>query len=151
MRTVKIIDTCTLINIFDGPDQDLKQILSGYDVATTDTVISEYVCKYPRVIPDILTVYGLSEDEKRLSDELEYLFPNLASGERSVMALALRMAREGRRVVVITDDQRALKKLSRYSADPSVTDLFEGSAGIIWGDKVALREHFIADRIDRPI
>lgn len=141
MKTVKILDTCTLINIFDGPDPDLKDALAGYDVVITDSVVTEYVCKIPRKIPEMVSVAGLDESEHRLMDDLEYLFPGLALGERSVMSKALSLVEKGYRVIALTDDKKALKKLSNYSQDEILARDFPHCGEIVWCDKGALRDH----------
>ena len=143
MRTVKIIDTCTLINLFDGTDDDLVPLLGDYDLVTTDVVIMEYTRRFPRQIPNGLEVVGLDETQVCLMDELEFLYPNLAQGERSVMAMALTYAVKGSRVVVLTDDRKALRRMSEYSGLRSVNDLFPGADGIILGNRTDLRRHVL--------
>lgn len=146
MRTVKIFDTCTLINIFDGPDSDLADLMDGYDLVTTDDVIGEYVRKYPRHIPGSLNVMGLTEEGRSVMDELEFLFPRLGTGERSVMALAMSMAASERRAVIITDDEKARKKLTMYLGDPAFRDAYPGISDIVLGNKTDLRRHLVRGR-----
>ncbi|MDD4222253.1 MAG: hypothetical protein PHF83_03875 [Candidatus Methanomethylophilus sp.] len=136
MNTCKIIDTCTLINLFSELPVDLSLCFSGYDVITTDAVITEYTCKVPRKIPSCISVAGLDEKERKRLADFEYLFPNLGVGERSVYAKALSLAAEGCRTVILSDDKIAVRKMSAFSVDPKLHDFFPGAENIIWGDSV---------------
>lgn len=143
MQTIKILDTCTLINLFDGPDRDLVSFLSDYKIVTTDVVIMEYTRRFPRQIPADLEVVGLDEAQSRLMDQLEFLYPNLAMGERSVMAIALTYAMRGTRVIALTDDKKALKKMSEYSKLDFVNNTFPGADNIVLGNTSDLRNHIL--------
>ena len=140
MRTCKIIDTCTLINLFCENGPDISQCLSDYDVVITDIVVKEYTRKYPRIIPNFIKVIEINEEDKTLMDDLELLMPRLGPGERSSYIVMIRLAKIYDKVVLLTDDIRATKKLKQYVLDdPS----FNSKAEIIWGNTVDLVGKFI--------
>jgi len=145
MSTIKIVDTCTLINVFHLINVDFSPYLEDYYVVVTDQVISEYTRKAPRPIPTCLSVVGMNETDKALMDELEFLFPQLGIGERSIFACALGIAACGSRIVVLSDDHKATKKFSNLAKTKSIIARFPGSDTIIWGDTLSLFGKFVDD------
>ena len=145
MPTIKIIDTCTLINIFNSLDFDLAPCLEEYRAVVTNHVVSEYTRKIPRQIPKCISVIGMSERGETIMEDLEFLFPRLGIGERSVLALALETASAGSKVVVITDDKDAVKKLSGMVKNKDTSAKFFGSENIIYGNTLSLIGKFVDD------
>jgi hypothetical protein len=145
MPTIKIIDTCTLINIFHLIEIDLSPFLEEYYTVITDQVVSEYTKKIPRPIPKCLSVIGMNETDRALMDEMELLFPQLGVGERSVFVYALGVASVGLKVVVLSDDQKAIKKFSDVAKNENIMVRFPGSENIIWGDTLSLIGKFVDD------
>lgn len=143
--TIKIIDTCTLINIFEEIDIDLGSALEKYYVIITQHVVSEYTRKMPRPIPKYLSVVGMNEDDRSVMDETEFLFPYLGVGERSVFVMALNAAATGEKVVGLTDDKKALKKFPEAAKSMEINARFPGSKDIIWGDTLSLIRKLAAD------
>jgi len=135
---MKIIDTCTLINIFSSLDFDLSPYLEEYHVVITNHVVSEYTRKIPRQIPSCVSVIGMSEAGEILIGDLESLFPQLGIGERSIFVLALEAASVGFRPVVLSDDRNAVRRFSEVAKSKSVTSEFSGSENIIWGNTMSL-------------
>ncbi len=142
MRTCKIIDTCTLINLFceDGPD--VSSPLSDYEVLITDTIVDEYTRKYPREVPKCVSVIDLIDEDRQVMNDLESLMPRIGPGERSAYALMIRLSKDYDRIVMLTDDQRATKKLREYMRDDK---LFTTDAQIIWGNTNDLISKFTLD------
>lgn len=133
MKTVKFIDTCSLINLFDRTDVDMAPCFEEYDLVTTDRVIGEYTRKFHRKIPPCLSVVGIREEDLPILDELEFLLPRLGVGERSVLVSALNSISSGCRTVVISDDKEATKRLSDIASNTDDARL-KGTVGIIWGN-----------------
>ena len=146
MSAMKIMDTCTMINIFICLDVDLSPCLKEYRTVVTDQVVSEYTRKHPRQIPECVSVVGMSERSKAIAEEMELLFPRLGSGEVSVFVLALEMASSGSKVVVLTDDKAATNKFSKMAKDINISSRFRGSENIIWGDTMSLIQKFADER-----
>jgi len=138
MQSVKIIDTCTLINIFNSLDFDLSSCLEKYRTVITNHVVWEYTRKIPRQIPKCISVVGMSEEGRALVEETEYLLPRLGIGERSSFVLALEMASSDSSIVVLSDDRDAVKKFSDLAKNDLISSRFPGSDKIIWGDTMSL-------------
>ena len=140
MRTCKIIDTCTLINLFCEGGPDISPYLSDYDVVITDIVVKEYTRKYPRIVPNCIKIIEVNEEDRRLMNDLELLMPRLGPGERSSYAVMIRLAKIYDKVVILTDDKPAMKKLKQYAQDDPP---FNSKAEIIWGNTVDLVSKFL--------
>ncbi len=142
MRTCKIIDTCTLINLFceDGPE--VSSPLSDYEVMVTSTVVEEYTRKYARVVPEFITIVQINDEDRSIMEDLELMMPRLGSGERSIYAMMIRMSKEYDRIVMLTDDQKATKKLREYMLGDS---MFAADTQIIWGDTHDLINKFVSE------
>jgi len=143
MPTMKIIDTCTMINFFDSLDIDLSLCFEGYYAIVTDHVVWEYTRKIPRHIPKCISVMGMSEEGKVLMEEMELHFPRLGIGERSVFVSALIAASAGFKVAVLSDDQDAIKKFSVLAGKPAISARFPGSENIIWGGRAVLHTEIL--------
>ncbi|MCL2296639.1 MAG: hypothetical protein FWC29_06145 [Methanomassiliicoccaceae archaeon] len=143
MSTIKIMDTCTLINVFDMIDLDLSSCLQGYQIVVTDHVVSEYTRKIPRSIPKCLSVVGMNATDLLLMNEMEFMFPQLGIGERSVFVFALGVALRGHKVVVLSDDKSAVKKFSNTAKEKAMSERFPGSENIVWGDTLSLLDKFV--------
>lgn len=141
MTTMKIIDTCTLINIFERIDVDLDHCLKDYNLVTTDQVVAEYTRKIPRKIPQCLSVIGLKENDKALMEEIEFLFPRLGIGERSVFVMALGLASSVEKIVILSDDVKAVKGLSSI-VKGEMHKKFPGSENIVWGNTLSMIDKF---------
>lgn len=141
--TIKIIDTCTLINIFDCIGDNLEPFLADYNTITTTEVITEYTRKIPRHIPDTVSIISLNNERSQLKDELEYLFPRLGEGERSVFASALTMAEIGEQIVILTDDIKAIKRFNEMILMPYFINRFPHADRIICGDTSSLIDRLI--------
>ena len=142
MTTIKIIDTCTLINIFERIEVDLNPCMKEYNLVTTDQVIAEYTRKIPREIPGHLSVVGMREEDKAIMEEMEYLFPRLGIGERSVFVSALNAVSSGDKVVILSDDIKALKNFSKIASSDSMCKRFPKSRDIVWGNTLSMINKF---------
>ena len=131
MRTCKIIDTCTLINLFCESETDVSKELQEYDAIVTDDIVREYTRKYPREIPSCVKVVSVNDDDRLLMNRLESLMPSIGTGERSAYAVMIRLSKQYDRIVLLTDDKKATKKLRSYLMNDG---LFEAPAKIIWAN-----------------
>ncbi|MDR1404781.1 MAG: hypothetical protein LBJ20_04350 [Candidatus Methanoplasma sp.] len=62
MPSVKILDTCAAINIFEAIKScDVAVRLEKYKVVMMEHVVSEYTRKMPRPIPACVSVFGFSQ------------------------------------------------------------------------------------------
>ena len=145
MNTCKIIDTCTLINLFETIPVDISARFDVYDVLTTDVVISEYTRKFPRKVPACVSVVGMSAKERIRISDFEFLFPNLGAGEISVFIKASTMASEGRRTVILSDDKAAARKFHAISLDKSMCNILPGINGILWGNALDVLKKLLSD------
>lgn len=146
MNTCKIIDTCTLINLFETISVDVSACFGDYDMLTTDVVISEYTRKFPRKVPACVSVAGMDAEERNKMSDFEYLFPSLGAGEISVFVKALAAASEGRRTVILSDDKAAIRKFYAISRDESMRAKFPGMNNILWGDAPNVLKRLRSDR-----
>lgn len=145
MNTCKIMDTCTLINLFETIPVDISDCFGDYEVFTTDVVISEYTRKFPRKVPACVSVVGMDEKERTRISDFEFLFPNLGAGEISVFVKALAMASEGRRTVVLSDDKAAARKFYAISRDEDMGGMSRGVDGVLWGDSLDVLRKLLSD------
>jgi hypothetical protein len=118
-KTCKIVDTCTMINLFERSGFDLGPCLQPYDVVTTDFVRKEFIRK-SAAIPEMISAVDLAGWEVSELDELRSYFVNLGDGEISVMVKAVSLASEGRRVFILTDDEAAIRKFTAYFENQDV-------------------------------
>ena len=142
MRTCKLIDTCTLINLFCEGGPEVSSPLSDYEVIVSNTVVEEYTRKYPRVVPDFITIVQINDDDKSLMDDLELLMPRIGAGERSIYAIMVRMSKDYDKIVMLTDDQDATKKLGGYMQNDG---MLAADTQVIWGDTTDLINKFISE------
>ena len=145
MSTVKIMDTCTLINVFDTIDFNLLPCLEEYHTVVTNHVVSEFTRKAPRSIPSCISVIGMNENDLLLMNEMELLFPQLGIGERSVFVFALGIASTVSKVIVLSDDKRATKKFSKLAKNEDLIKRFPGSENIVWGNTMSMICKFAED------
>ena len=152
MSLCKILDTCTMINIFVESGLDTDGFFHRYDSVTTPAVIEEYTRKYPRIMPGCLKIAEFDDSAEKLYMDSEYLFPGLGPGERSAFALAVNLLPTGKNIIILSDDRKAVKRLSEFCADEESLELFPGIDRIRWGDtRDVLRkmaEHNDISRVD---
>jgi len=142
MRTCKIVDTCTLINLFCEGGPDVSQPLMDYDVIITETVVDEYTRKYPRQIPSCITVMEMTPEDMSVMEDLELLMPMLGPGERSVYAIMVRLSGSYDSIVMLTDDKKASKKLRGYT---DLETILPSNIQIKWCDSKDLVDKFTSD------
>ncbi|MBQ3736587.1 MAG: hypothetical protein II855_06600 [Candidatus Methanomethylophilaceae archaeon] len=134
MSLCKILDTCTMINIFVESGVNCDGFFRKYESVTTPHVVEEYTRKYPRVVPDCLNVIDFDKDVSQLYDDSELLFPGLGPGERSAFVLAISMLPSEKDIVILSDDKKAVKKMSEFCTDEDSLSLFPGIDKIRWGN-----------------
>ena len=133
MSVCKVIDTSVMINVFDESGLDVDKFFRNYKSIITESVVEEYTRKYPRVIPDCVSVGNYDDFAKKLYNDTEYLFPNLGSGERSAFAIATKIVSMGGEAIILCDDQKAVKKLSSFCMNKDVINHYPGIDRIKWG------------------
>jgi len=80
-----------------------------------------------------------------LMNEIEFMFPQLGIGERSVFVYALGAALGRHKVVVLSDDKSAVKKFSNAAKEKAMSERFPGSENIVWGDTLSLLDKLVED------
>ena len=141
MSVCKIIDTCSLINLFDMLHCDVSVFFSRYQSVITDVVCLEYTQKYPRKVSDSISVVPMDDADGGLYEDLEYLFPNLGPGERSAFAKAVFSIRHGEKAIIITDDIKAVRGFKRLCREKQFIGRYpEAESVVMVGSKDVLQK-----------
>lgn len=141
--SIKIIDTCTAINIFEKIRSfDSTIYLKNYSVIVTREIYTELSKGSTFNCP--LDVYDLSDEERELYDDTETYMFDLGEGERSALVHALFLSNQhacsdSDKIIVLSDDKEAGHTFChKICSDPYMKKLFPNASRIIWSDTVGL-------------
>jgi hypothetical protein len=151
--TVKVLDTCCFLSLFkEITSCDMASVCRGYDMPITDHVISELSKPESAQISPKFRHFILSNvDKDSLYKEVRNAIQNLGPGEVSAFTLAVYLNETSTKpVVFITDDGKAIKKLSRFRSQVDIVKRYPHIQNLLIVRPSDMIEHlFRRGRIDR--
>ena len=150
--TVKVLDTCCFLSLFkEITSCDMTSVCHGYDMPMTDHVVSELSKPESAQISPKFRHFILSSiDKDSLYKEIRNTIQNLGPGEASAFTLAVYLNETTKPVVFLTDDDKAIKKLSRFRSQTDIIKRYPNIRNILIVRPSDMIEHlFRKEKIDR--
>ena len=145
--TYKILDTCCFVSFFsDVSSCNMRAVCHEYKMPITNHVASELSKQESIHIPKGFEPIKLEDlDTHSLFTEIRNTFPGLGPGEVSAFTLAACLnERTDEQIVMVTDDKKALRKLSLFRAQETVLNRYPNLKNVILVRPVDMIRHLFS-------